>query len=212
MIDLETTDPATIEAALQTSKGTMVVTFLPEVAPAHVRNFLELSQRGFYDGLAFHRVIRNFMVQGGCPNTRAGATGQPGTGRPDGPGLRAEFNDTKHTRGVLSMARSRDPNSAGSQFFLIHGEHAAHLDGQYTAFGRVEDGLDVLDEIASVECTFGPNGERSQPKERIELRRVELRPRQQREGVEGAVAAGGEAAAPRAAAPQAEAEAEGGAE
>src|SRR5262245_53197722 len=126
MIDLETTDPAAIEAALVTSRGTMVVTFFADKAPNHVRNFLRLSQQGFYDGLAFHRVIRNFMVQGGCPNTRAGATGQPGTGqpgtgRPGGEPLRAEFNDTKHVRGVLSMARGRDPNSAGSQFFLVHG-------------------------------------------------------------------------------------------
>ncbi len=195
MFDLETTDPASIEATLVTSKGTMVVTFFPDQAPEHVRNFLRLAQRGFYDGLAFHRVIRNFMVQTGCPHTRAGATGQPGTGRPDGPGLRAEFHDLPHTRGVLSMARSRDPNSAGSQFFIIHGEHAAHLDGQYTAFGKVEDGFDVLDEIASVECAFGPNGERSQPKERIELQQIGLRPRQQRDSAPVAEAGGTDAGA-----------------
>lgn len=181
MIDLETTDPMTIEAAMVTSKGTMVITFFPDKAPAHVQNFLRLAQRGFYDGLAFHRVIRNFMVQGGCPNTKVGATGQPGTGRPEGPGVRAEFNDTEHRRGVLSMARSRDPNSAGSQFFIVHGEHASHLDGQYTAFGKVEDGLDVLDDIASVDCQFGPSGERSTPVERVEIQRIDLRPRQQRE-------------------------------
>ena len=181
MIDLETTDPATIEAAMVTSRGTMVITFFPDKAPLHVQNFLRLAQQGFYDGLAFHRVVRNFMVQGGCPNTRAGATGQPGTGRPPGPGLRAEFNDVQHGRGVVSMARGRDPNSAGSQFFIVHGEHAPHLDGHYTVFGRVEEGLDVLDEIACIDCAFGPNGERSAPKERIEIARIELRPRQQRE-------------------------------
>ncbi|MGE3174709.1 MAG: peptidylprolyl isomerase [Planctomycetota bacterium] len=190
MIDLDQTDPATLEAALVTSKGEMVVTFFPDKAPGHVHNFLELALDGFYDGLAFHRVIRNFMVQGGCPNTRAGATGRPGTGRPDGhPGLRAEFNDTEHTRGVLSMARSQDPNSAGSQFFIVHAEHATHLDNQYTAFGVVEDGLDVLDEIAAVECDFGPGGERSTPKQRIELERVIVRERQQR-GDAGAGEAG----------------------
>jgi peptidyl-prolyl cis-trans isomerase B (cyclophilin B) len=179
VIDLEQTDPATLEAAVVTSKGTMVLTFLPELAPKHVHNFLSLAQKGFYDGLAFHRVIRNFMVQGGCPNTREGAKGQPGTG---GPGHRvvAEFNDTPHKRGVVSMARSQDPNSAGSQFFIVHAEHARHLDGSYTAFAQVEDGLDVLDEIAGSECEFGPGGECSVPKERIEIERVEIRPRQER--------------------------------
>jgi peptidyl-prolyl cis-trans isomerase B (cyclophilin B) len=180
MIDLQTADLSQLEAVLVTSKGEMVVTFFADKAPGHVQNFLSLSQQGFYDGLAFHRVIRNFMIQGGCPNTRAGATGQPGTGRPEGVSLRAEFHDEPHTRGVLSMARSRDPNSAGSQFFIVHAEHAPHLDGQYTAFGRVEEGLDVLDEIASVECSFGPGGERSTPKERIEIERVEIRARQER--------------------------------
>src|SRR5262249_31138096 len=158
VIDLDSTDLQTIEAAMVTSKGTMVMTFFPDKAPQHVRRFLELAQQGFYDGLAFHRIIRNFMVQGGCPNTKRGATGQPGTGRPSGPPLRAEFNDVLHTRGVLSMARGRDPNSAGSQFFLVHAEHARHLDGQYTAFGKVEEGLEVLDEIAATECDFAATG------------------------------------------------------
>jgi peptidyl-prolyl cis-trans isomerase B (cyclophilin B) len=180
MYDLETTDLNTLEAVLHTSMGDLVVTFFPDKAPLHVKNFLGLAQKGFYDGTAFHRIIRNFMIQGGCPNTRAGATGMPGTG---GPGTRvvAEFNDTPHTRGVLSMARSRDPNSAGSQFFVVHADHAPHLDGQYTAFGKVEDGLDVLDEIASVECSFGAGGEKSTPRQRIELKSVSVRERQQRE-------------------------------
>jgi peptidyl-prolyl cis-trans isomerase B (cyclophilin B) len=184
MIDLDQTDPATLEAAMDTSKGTMVLVFFPDKAPQHVRAFLRLAQDGFYDGLAFHRIVRNFMVQGGCPNTRAGATGTPGTGRPPGPPLRAEFNDVPHTRGTLSMARSRDPNSAGSQFFIVHAEHARHLDGQYTAFGRVETGLDVLDEIAAIECSFGQSGERSAPKERVEIRHIEVRPRQERAAAE----------------------------
>lgn len=178
-MDLDQTDPATIEAALVTDKGTLVVTFFPEQAPKHVRSFLELAQKGFYDGIAFHRIVRNFMVQTGCPNSRKGSTAQPGTGGP-GYRLQAEFNDIPHTRGVLSMARGRDPNSAGSQFFVVHGDHASFLDGQYTVFGVVEEGLDVLDQIANVDCDFGPGGERSQPKERIEIRRIELRPRQQR--------------------------------
>lgn len=178
-MDLDQTDPATIEAALVTDKGTMVVTFFPEQAPKHVRNFLDLAQRGFYDGLAFHRIIKGFMIQAGCPNSRRGATGMVGTGGP-GHRLPAEFSDIPHTRGIVSMARGTDPNSAGSQFFVVHGEHASHLDGSYSVFGRVEAGLEVLDQIAAVECDFGPNGGRDRPKERVEIRRIELRPRQER--------------------------------
>lgn len=178
-MDLDQTDLANVEAAVVTDRGTMVVTFFPEQAPRHVRSFLTLAQQGFYDGVAFHRVIRNFMVQTGCPNTRPGATGTPGTG---GPGfqLPAEFNDIPHTRGIVSMARTRDPNSAGSQFFIVHGAQAGFLDGQYTVFGKVEEGLDVLDAIAAVDCDFGSAGERSKPKERIAIQRIELRPRQAR--------------------------------
>jgi peptidyl-prolyl cis-trans isomerase B (cyclophilin B) len=179
MIDLETADLGRVEAAMETDKGTMVITFFPDKAPGHVRNFLTLARKGFYDGLAFHRVIRNFMIQGGCPNTRDGATGQPGTGGP-GHKVMAEFNDTRHERGVVSMARSADPNSAGSQFFIVHGQHARQLDGRYTAFGMVEEGLEVLDEIAGVECEFGEAGERSVPKERIGIRSVRVRDRQER--------------------------------
>jgi len=180
-MDLETTDHATIEAALVTDKGTMVVTFFPEQAPQHVKSFLKLSQDGFYDGTAFHRVIRNFMIQGGCPNSKQGATGQPGTGNP-GYNVPAEFNDIPHERGILSMARAQDPNSAGSQFFVVHGPHdkVGFLDGQYTVFGKVEEGLEVLDEIASMPCEFDPGGEQSVPTERVEIQRVELRPRQER--------------------------------
>lgn len=190
MIDFDRTDAATLEVAVVTGKGTLVITFFPDKAPAHVRNFLELAQSGFYDGTTFHRVIRNFMIQGGCPNTREGAEGAPGTGRPDRPALRAEFNDVEHRRGIVSMARGRDPNSAGSQFFVVHADHAAHLDGHYTAFGQVEEGLDVLDQIAAVECDFGPGGERSQPCERIEIERIELRPRTARAPEAGPAEAG----------------------
>ncbi len=173
MIDLDSTDLAQIEARLVTSKGDLVVGFRPDKAPAHVRNFLNLAQDGFYDHTAFHRVIKNFMIQGGCPNTKPGSHGVPGTGSP-GHHVHAEFNDLEHRRGVLSMARSSDPDSAGSQFFIVHAEHAGHLDGQYTAFGYLKDGLDVLDEIASAEVTFDEGGARSRPAERIELERIEL--------------------------------------
>ena len=119
----------------------------PEIAPNTVNNFIFLVQKGFYDGLIFHRVISGFMIQGGDPQ---------GTGM-GGPGysIKGEFamngvrNDLKHTRGVLSMARSMMPNSAGSQFFIMHA-NAPHLDGQYAAFGKVVEGLDVVDKIASV--------------------------------------------------------------
>jgi len=178
-MDLDQTDPSTVEAALVTDKGTMVVTFFPEQAPKHVKSFLTLAQKGFYEGVAFHRVMRNFMIQTGCPHSKKGGSGVPGTGGP-GYQLPAEFNDIPHTRGILSMARARDPNSAGSQFFIVHGEHASFLDGQYTVFGKVEEGLDVLDAIASVDCDFSGGGERSKPKERVEIRKVELRPRQAR--------------------------------
>jgi peptidyl-prolyl cis-trans isomerase B (cyclophilin B) len=178
-MDLEQTDLSTVEAALVTDKGTMVVTFFPEQAPKHVRSFLVLAQKGFYEGVAFHRVVRNFMIQTGCPNSKKGASGTPGTGGP-GYQLPAEFNDIPHTRGILSMARARDANSAGSQFFIVHGERASALDGQYTVFGKVEQGLDVLDAIASADCDFNSLGERSKPKERIEITKIELRPRQAR--------------------------------
>ncbi|MCA8975384.1 MAG: peptidylprolyl isomerase [Planctomycetes bacterium] len=191
-MDLENTDLGTVEAALVTDKGTMVVTFFPEQAPKHCRSFLTLAQQGYYDGIAFHRIVRNFMVQTGCPNSKQGATGQPGTGGP-GYRLEAEFNDIPHHRGILSAARAQDPNSAGSQFFIVHSEHADFLDGQYTVFGKVEEGLDVLDEIASIECDFGPGGEKSQPRERVEIQRIEIRERQQRADADGDAAAEGEA-------------------
>jgi len=191
VIDLDTTDLSRLEAVMETEKGMMVIGFYPEQAPLHVRNFADLSQKGFYDGLAFHRVIRNFMVQGGCPNTREGAGGIPGTGGP-GHTVPAEFSDLPHKRGVLSMARSSDPNSAGSQFFFVHAEHATHLDGQYTVFGFVKDGLDVLDALASVECEFTGSGERSVPAERQGLMSVSLQVIEEGEPAAGAAEQGGE--------------------
>ena len=122
----------------------------PEVAPISVNNFLYLVQNGFYNGLTFHRVIRGFMIQGGCP--RGNGTGSPGWS------IKGEFkangvdNGIKHKRGVLSMARSQNPNSAGSQFFIMH-EDAPHLDGMYAAFGKVTDGIEVVDAIAEVDTS-----------------------------------------------------------
>lgn len=123
----------------------------PEIAPITVENFEKLVSEKFYDGLIFHRVISGFMIQGGCPD----GTGMGGPGHH----IKGEFasngvkNDLRHTRGVISMARSMDPNSAGSQFFIMH-QNAPHLDGQYAAFGKVIEGMDVVDEIANTETNY----------------------------------------------------------
>ena len=119
----------------------------PEIAPNTVNNFISLVQKGFYDGLIFHRVISGFMIQGGDP--QGTGMGGPGYSIKGEFAMNGERNDLKHTRGVLSMARSMMPNSAGSQFFIMHA-NAPHLDGQYAAFGKVVEGLDVVDKIASV--------------------------------------------------------------
>ena len=117
----------------------------PEIAPNTVNNFLSLVNKGYYDGLTFHRVIYGFMIQGGCPEgTGMGGPGYSIKGEFDGNGV---TNPLKHTRGVLSMARTMFPNSASSQFFIMH-EDAPHLDGQYAAFGKVTEGIEVVDEIA----------------------------------------------------------------
>jgi cyclophilin family peptidyl-prolyl cis-trans isomerase len=157
-------------AVLETEVGDMTLEFFPHVAPGHVKNFITLAKKGFYDGTAFHRVIPGFMVQGGDPNTREDDTSRWGTGGP-GHKVPAEFNDIHHERGVLSMARSAHPDSAGSQFFVVHGE-ASFLDGKYTAFGRVTDGLETLDAIANAPCH--PDGEGSRPKSPVRIRRVRV--------------------------------------
>ena len=130
----------------------MVVEFWPEVAPKTVENFKKLAREGFYDGTAFHRVIKGFMIQGGDPLTKdESQQSRWGTGGP-GYKVKAEFNEKSHARGVLSMARSQDPDSAGSQFFICHGD-AKFLDRQYTAFGQLIKGEDVLDKIATTRTT-----------------------------------------------------------
>jgi peptidyl-prolyl cis-trans isomerase B (cyclophilin B) len=135
-------------AILATSEGEMVLEFWPEVAPGHVENFKKLAKEGFYDGTCFHRVIKGFMIQGGDPLTKDDANkSRWGTGGP-GYQIKAEFNDKPHVRGVLSMARSNDPNSAGSQFFICHGD-SRFLDKQYTAFGKLIKGDEVLEKIAT---------------------------------------------------------------
>ena len=123
------------------------VELYPEIAPNTVANFISLVKKGFYDGLTFHRVIRGFMIQGGCPQgTGTGGPGYHIKGEFSGNGVQ---NNLKHTKGVISMARAMDPNSAGSQFFIMH-EDSPHLDGQYAAFGKVVEGIDTVDYIATV--------------------------------------------------------------
>jgi len=130
------------QVEIDTEFGTLTVELWNDVAPKHATNFIKLVDDGFYDGLTFHRIIPKFVIQGGCP--QGDGTGGPGWT------VKAEFNDRKHDKGVLSMARSSDPNSAGSQFFICLGrEHCQHLDGQYTAFGTVIDGIEVVDQIAA---------------------------------------------------------------
>ena len=137
-------------AVIKTTEGEMVIELWPDVAPGHVENFKKLAGQGFYDGTCFHRVIKDFMIQGGDPLTKdPKMEARWGTGDP-GYKIKAEFNDRHHDRGVISMARSQDPNSAGSQFFICHGD-ARFLDKQYTAFGRLIKGDDVLEKIATTQ-------------------------------------------------------------
>ena len=148
------------------SGKTIRLELYPEIAPVTVENFLDLVKKGFYNGLTFHRIIPGFMIQGGDPSGN-------GTGGP-GYKIKVEFrsngvkNDLKHERGVISMARAFDPNSAGSQFFIMH-EDAPHLDGEYAAFGKVIEGLETVDEIASVETGF-----QDAPVNKVIMEKVEI--------------------------------------
>ena len=144
-------------AVISTNLGDIVLKFFPDKAPNHVANFMKLAKANFYNETKFHRVIPGFMIQGGDPNTKPGGDtiGPPGAGGP-GYTINAEFNDVHHKKGILSMARSQDPNSAGSQFFICVAD-ADSLDNQYTAFGQVVSGQDVVDKIVSL-----PTGEKQQ--------------------------------------------------
>ena len=170
---MSSTAPAE-NAVIKTSYGDMTIGFWPDVAPKHVENFKKLAREGFYDKTAFHRIIKGFMIQGGCPNTKKGAKGIPGTGDP-GYKVKAEFNDRPHVKGVISAARSSHPDSAGCQFFIVHGD-ARFLDKQYTAFGALVGGEDVLEKIANVPTKSGGGGEKSTPIDRIEVQSVTLVP------------------------------------
>jgi peptidyl-prolyl cis-trans isomerase B (cyclophilin B) len=169
----EKKEPATMSepkevAVIKTSEGEMVAEFWPDVAPKTVENFKKLAKSGFYDGTAFHRVIKGFMIQGGDPLTKdESKQSRWGTGDP-GYKIDAEFNKKSHERGVLSMARSQDPNSAGSQFFICHGA-PKFLDGQYTAFGKLLKGDDVLEKIATTKTLPGDRPEKRMNVESIKI-------------------------------------------
>ena len=157
-------------AVVKTSEGEMVLEFWPEVAPGHVENFKKLAKKGFYDGQCFHRVIKGFMIQGGDPNTKdeskKGSWGQGGPGYT----IKAEFSNKPHVRGVLSMARTPDPNSAGSQFFICHGNPSS-LNNQYTVFGKLIKGDDVLEKIATT-----PTEASDRPVKRMNIDSVKIVP------------------------------------
>lgn len=153
----------TQKAVIETKHGNMEIKFFPDVAPKHVDNFVKLAKEGFYDGTIFHRVIPGFMIQGGDPNTKGPDTRMYGTGGP-GWSVPAEFNEIPHKRGILSMARSQDPNSAGSQFFIVV-KDSNFLDRQYTVFGEVTSGMEVADKIVN-----SPRNPRDLPNERIEMK------------------------------------------
>ena len=162
-------------AVLKTSAGDIVVEFWPEVAPKTVENFKTLAKRGYYDGTAFHRIVKGFMIQGGDPLTKdPGREDEWGTGGP-GHTIKAEFNDRRHQRGVLSMARSNNPDSAGSQFFICLAD-AAFLDREYTAFGRLIRGDDVLGKIGDSPVGMSRGGEKSKPLTRVALESVTIVP------------------------------------
>ncbi len=152
-------------AIIETKFGEIELEFLNDKAPGHVKNFLDLARKGFYDGTTFHRVIPGFMIQGGDPNTKdtKAPRAQHGTGGP-GYNIKAEFNDTPHKRGVLSMARANDPNSAGCQFFIVV-KDSGFLDRQYTAFGQVVRGMEVADQIVNA-----PRDGKDNPNDRIDIK------------------------------------------
>ena len=150
-------------AVIETSLGNIEFELLEDVAPGHVQNFKDLANSDFYNGTIFHRVIPGFMVQGGDPNTKSDDRSSHGMGGP-GHTIKAEFNDEPHVRGIVSMARSQDPDSAGSQFFVVV-KDSDFLDGQYTAFGRVISGMDVVDKIID-----SPKDDKDNPIDRIEMK------------------------------------------
>jgi peptidyl-prolyl cis-trans isomerase B (cyclophilin B) len=161
------------QAIIKTAHGEMTVEFWPDVAPNTVENFKKLARENFYDGTAFHRIVKGFMIQGGDPLTKDPSQERHwGTGGPKHR-LKAEFNDRSHVRGVLSMARSQDPDSAGSQFFICLAD-AKFLDGNYTAFGQLVSGDEVLEAIGNTPTVAGGGGEKSRPTSRVGVESIRI--------------------------------------
>jgi len=162
-------------AVIKTSEGDMVIEFWPDAAPKTVENFEKLARSGFYDGTIFHRIVKEFMIQGGDPNSKD--TGKETSYGEGGPGykIKAEFNDRSHERGVISMARSSDPDSAGSQFFICLAR-VPRLDHQYTAFGRLIKGDEVLGKIGDTPVTRSSSGENSKPIKRVVIESIKIVP------------------------------------
>ncbi|MEY2556646.1 MAG: peptidyl-prolyl cis-trans isomerase [Verrucomicrobiota bacterium] len=162
-------------AVIKTSEGEMVAEFWSDVAPNTVENFKKLAKSGFYDGTAFHRIVKGFMIQGGDPLTKdLKNEARFGTGDP-GYKIKAEFNKKSHERGVLSMARSSDPDSAGSQFFICLA-NVSRLDNQYTTFGKVIKGDDVLGKIGDIPTAMSASGEKSKPTKRVTVESIKIVP------------------------------------
>ncbi len=160
-------------AVIETKFGKMVVSFYDKDAPNTVANFQKLASQGFYDGTAFHRIVKGFMIQGGDPNSKDPENPNAGMGGP-GYNIKAEFNTNQHVLGVISMARSSDPDSAGSQFFICLG-NASFLNGQYTAFGKLIAGEDVLKKIGDMPTKMDRFGrEQSVPEERVVVEKISI--------------------------------------
>jgi cyclophilin family peptidyl-prolyl cis-trans isomerase len=155
-------------AELHTGAGEIDIRFYPDIAPNHVKNFIDLAEKGFYNGTKFHRVIPGFMIQGGDPNTVSGAPSTWGTGG-SGKNVGAEFSPVSHKRGIVSMARSSDPNSASSQFFIVTSD-STFLDRQYTVFGEVTKGMDVADKIVNA-----PKGAQDRPNSPVSIEKIVIR-------------------------------------
>ncbi len=155
-------------AELHTSAGEIDIRFFPDVAPNHVKNFIDLAEKGFYNGTKFHRVIPDFMIQGGDPNTISGSPSTWGTGG-TGKYVNAEFSTVKHKRGIVSMARSTSPDSASSQFFIMVAD-SPQLDGSYSVFGQVTKGMDVADKIVSA-----PTGAQNRPINPTTIEKIVIR-------------------------------------
>ena len=161
-------------AVIKTSEGDMIVQFWNDAAPNTIENFKKLARAGFYDGTIFHRIVKGFMIQGGDPNSKdPGKEDKYGEGGP-GYKIKAEFNDHSHDRGVISMAREPDPDSAGSQFFICLAP-VPRLDHQYTTFGKLIKGDEVLEKIGDADVTFA-HGEKSKPTKRVIINKIEIVP------------------------------------